>query len=269
MSDTETGESTGGRRPAPSSAGPLDAAALAQRLGEDEARLARDEALLVADEARLVRDEQRLAADEETARLARRLSVMSFALAAVLAIAMAGVVIGVIAVREDVHAISSAAPEDSVSTGSIEDAAVTTAKLADRSVTAGKVRRDSLTGAEVRESTLTAVPRARVAQTARNAADATQLGGLSKWAYLSKIETTQASSATDTRAWKGPLTARCPFATHVVSGGAAVEGSVSGVAIVRSAPAGTEAWVAAASGGRRSTAPWRLVVHAICATGGR
>ena len=266
MSDSPNGDRLQARPPESRS---LDETALASRLSADEARLARDEALLADDEARLVRDEQRLAADEETARLARRLSVISIALAVVLAIAMAGLMIGVIALREDVEAISTTVPDDSVATSSIQDAAVTGAELADRSVTARKVGRDSLTGAQVREGTLDTVPAARVARTARNAANASELGGLPKWAYVSGIETAVASSATDTRATKGPLVAHCPFATHVISGGAAIEGPVRGVALVRSEPSGTEAWLAAAAGNRTSLTPWRLVVRAICATGGR
>ena len=269
MFDSQNGDPVQAQPPEPRSPWPLDEAALARRLSDDEARLARDEALLADDEARLVRDEQRLADDEEAARLARRLSVMSFALAVVLAIAMTGVVIGVIALREDVDAISTTVPDDSVATSSIQDAAVTGAELADRSVSAGKVRRDSLTGAHVREGTLDTVPSARVARTSRNALNASELGGLPKWAYVSGIETAVASSATDTRATKGPLVAHCPFGTHVISGGAAIEGPVRGVALVRSEPSGTEAWLAAAAGSRTPSAPWRLVVRAICATGGR
>lgn len=266
MSDSPNGDRVQAQPPELRS---LDEAALASRLSADEARLARDEALLADDEARLVRDEQRLAADEETARLARHLSVISIALAVVLAIAMAGVMIGVIALHEDVEAISTTVPDDSVATSSIQHAAVTGAELADRSVTASKVRRDSLTGAQVREGTLDTVPAARVARTARNAGNASELGGLPKWAYVSGIETALASSATDTRATKGPLVAHCPFGTHVISGGAAIEGPVRGVALVRSEPSGTEAWLAAAAGNRTPSTPWRLVVRAICATGGR
>ena len=269
MSDSQNGDRAKAQQPEPRLASTLDEAALASRLSADEARLARDEALLADDEARLARDEQRLAADEDTARLARRLSVMSFALAVVLAIAMTGVVIGVIAVREDVDAISTTVPDDSVATSSIQDAAVTGAQLADRSVTAAKVRRDSLTGAHVREGALGMVPAARVARTARNALNASELGGLPKWAYVSGIETAVASSATDTRATKGALVAHCPFGTHVISGGAAIQGPVRGVALVRSEPSGTEAWLAAAAGNRTLSTPWRLVVRAICATGGR
>jgi hypothetical protein len=268
MSESGNAEKVAAWPPEPGP-GSLAETALEMRLSEDETRLARDEALIAADEARLLRDEQRLAADERATHLARHLSVISVALAVVLAIAVTGLVLGVIALRGDVDAITNAAPDESVGTSAIQDAAVTADKLADGSVTAGKVRRDSLTGADVRESTLSTVPSARVSRRARSATDATRLGGSPPWAYLSRIETIDASSATDARATKGPLVARCPTWMRVISGGAVVEGAVRGVAIVRSAPDGPGAWSAVAQGQRSSTTPWRLVVSAVCATGGR
>ena len=256
-----------------------------QRLREDETRLARDEALIAADEARLLADERRLAADERATRLARRLSAITAVLVAALLIAVAGLVVGVIAVREDVNAISSSAPEDSVGTEAIRDSAITADKLAggsvtraavgggaigsseldDESVTAGKVRPDSLTGTEVRERTLATVPSARESQRATHAS---RLGGLPGAAYLSGVEVAEASTPTDSRAMKGPLTARCREGTRVLSGGAAIEGLVRDVAIVRSAPDGRGAWTATAAGPDDLARPWRLVVTAICAAGG-
>lgn len=250
-----------------------------------EQRLARDEALIAADEARLLADEQRLAADERATRLARRVSLFGTGLAVVLAIAVAGLVLGVIAVREDIDAISNSAPEDSVASEAIRESAITTDKLADGSVTSAAVardaiggselgddavtsdtvRRDSLTGADVRESTLGAVPSAWEAQ---RSGDAMRLGGLPRSAYVSGIETVEASTSTDTRPTKGPLAARCPDGKRVVSGGAAVEGLVRGVAILRSAPDGRGAWAATAEGPADATPGWRLVVTAVCAAGG-
>lgn len=258
---------------------------LERRLREDEARLARDEALIAADEARLLEDEQRLAEDERATRLARRLSAISVAVGAALVFAVAGLVIGVIALREDVNAISASAPDESVATEAIQDRAVTADKLAPGSVTVtavapgaistselaadavttGKVRRDSLTGADLRESTLGTVPAARESLRSE---DARRLGGLGPADYLSGIETVQASSPTDAGATKGPVAARCPQGTRVLSGGAAVEGLVQNVAIVRSAPDGRAAWAATANGPRDATEPWRLVVTAVCAAGG-
>jgi hypothetical protein len=250
-----------------------------------EQRLARDEALIAQDEARLLADEQRLAADERATRLARRVSLFGAGLAVALAIAVAGLVLGVIAVREDVDAISSSAPENSVGSEAIRGSAVTADKLADGSVTisavagdaigdselgadavtSDTVRRDSLTGADVRESTLGAVPTAREAQ---RAGDAMRLGGLSRSAFLSGVETVEASTSTDTRPTKGPLAARCPEGKRVVSGGAAVEGLMRGVAILRSAPDGRGGWAATGAGPADATQGWRLVVTAVCAAGG-
>ena len=260
-------------------------ATLERRLLDDEARLARDEAVMAADEARLLEDERRLEADERATRLARRLSIISVGLAAALAIATAGLVVSVLALREDVTTISGSAPHNSVATGAIQDAAVTADKLAEGSVTSAAVspgaiggsalgagavttqhvRNDSLTGADIRESTLSTVP---AAQKSGSAEDAKQLGSRPPGAYLRSIQTIQASSPTDVTATKGPVAARCPEGKRVVSGGATVEGLVRDVAIVRSAPDGWAAWVAAANGPRDATEAWRLVVTAICATGG-
>ena len=74
------------------------------------------------------------------------------------------------------------------------------------------------------------------------------------------------SSATDTSAVKGPLTAGCPGGTRVISGGAAIECPVSGVAITRSGPDGSRAWLGAANSDGVLTDPWRLVATAVCAT---
>ena len=250
-----------------------------------ERRLARDEAVMAADEARLLEDEQRIGADERATRLARRLSVISAALAVALAIALAGLVLGVIALREDVDAIAGSAPENSVGTSSIRDSAVTAGKLADGSVTgaalapsavggsqlradavtSASVRRDSLTGADIRESTLGRVAGARESL---QADDAARLGGLPPARYLSGVEIVDARTPTDSSPTKGPLAARCPDGTRVVSGGAAVEGVVRDVAIVRSAPDGRAAWAAAANGPADATDAWRLVVTAVCVTGG-
>jgi hypothetical protein len=250
-----------------------------------ERRLARDEALIAADEARLLADEQRLAAEEHAARVARRLSVLSVALAVALVIGLAGLVIGVLALREDVNAISRAVPENSVGADAIRDAAVTADKLAegavtkaaiasgavggselaDDAVTSANVRRDSLTGADIRERTLAAVPSAEESQRATHA---TRLGGLPGEAYLTGVQAVEAATSLDTRATKGPLAARCPVGTRVISGGATVEGLVRDVAIVRSTPDGGAAWAATATGPGDAAEAWRLVVIAVCAVGG-
>jgi hypothetical protein len=285
------GEQTAERPSEKRSAWMMADAALEMRLSDDEARLA-------ADEARLAADEARLAAEEERARINRRVAMIGAGLALVLAVAVAALVIGVSALRRDVDAIAAAAPENSVATESIRDSAVTAEKLAAGSVasaalrrgavhgdaiaagavgqshlasgavTAGAVRPDSLTGATIREATLQTVPSARQSRRTRTADEATRLGGAPATAYLARVKTVRATTRTDGLSTKGPLTARCPVGTRIVSGGAAVDGVVRGVAIIRSSPAGHREWVAAADRYRRSTAPWRLVVTAICAAGG-
>lgn len=249
-----------------------------------EQRLARDEALIAEDEARLLADEQRLVAEEHATRVARRLSAISVALAVALVIALTGLVIGVIALREDVDAISRAVPENSVGTDAIRDAAITADKLAegavtkaavasgaiggselaDDAVTTANVRRNSLTGADIRERTLATVPSAEESQ---RAIHATRLGGLPSGAYLSGVQAVEVATSLDTRSTKGPLSARCPADTRVISGGATIEGLVRDVAIVRSTPDGRGAWAAAATGPGDATEAWRLVVTAVCAAG--
>jgi hypothetical protein len=299
MSDSGNGHSIADRLPEPASERPAADGTLEARLSENEARLARDEALIAAETARLARDESRLVADEEASRLTRRLSIISVGLGLVLIIAVAGLVIGAAALRHDVDAISAAAPDGSVGTTAIQEGAVTADKLADGSVTgvaiapgaigrgkvaprtigaselaagavtAAAVRSDSLTGTTIREGTLDTVPAARVSGHARTASDASRLGGSSASAYLHGLRTVEATSPTDVRAKKGPVAARCPAGTRVIAGGATVRGPVRGVAIARSAPRGTAAWVAATDGRRDATAPLHLVVKAICAAEGR
>ncbi len=99
-------------------------------------------------------------------------------------------------------------------------------------------------------------------------ADATRLGGSAASSYVSRIRRVRVASASDGHRVKGPLRARCPAGTQVVSGGAAVEGAVRGVALAQSTPAGRRGWVAVADRRGRWTAPWRLVMRAICVAGG-
>ncbi len=243
--------------------------------GEElQARLARDE-------ARLAYDEARIAAEDEAIHENAIVANTGIAIAVVLAIAIAALVISVIALRRDVGALASAAPTDSVSTRSIQDAAVTSDKLSDsaviRSVIAdgaigpqqlaadavsgAHVAKNSLTGADVQESTLATVPGAQRAN------DATHLAGRPGSAYLSRVMTVEATSLTNAQQGKGPVVARCPAGTRVISGGAAVRGAARGIAIVSSTPDGDGAWSATAYA-RGSHQAWRLTASAICAAGG-
>jgi hypothetical protein len=130
---------------------------------------------------------------------------------------------------------------------------------------AAQVAQNSLTGASIEESTLGRVPQAAEA---RRAQDAVRLGALPATSYLSRLRTVQVASLTDTEAIKGPLAAPCPAGFRIISGGAAVEGVPSGVAILRNAPSGSGEWVAAAAEFDSPGGAWRLVVTAICAEGG-
>lgn len=140
-------------------------------------------------------------------------------------------------------------------------------KLADGAVTGRAVADGSITGADIAESTLTvgSAARATSAVQARNAAS---LGGVAAARYVSQVTLVRQSSTTSTLRARGPITATCPSGTRVIAGGAAVEGSARGVALVSSAPDGDAAWTAEAAAAERPTAPWRLVVSAICADGG-
>ena len=56
---------------------------------------------------------------------------------------------------------------------------------------------------------------------------------------------------------------------RIIAGGAAVDGPSRGIALVRSAPTASGDWVAVADAHHPTGTPWRLVVTAVCASGGR
>lgn len=250
-----------------------------------EQRLAADEARLTADEARLTRDEARLEAEEAEVQESRAVAWVGVGLAFVLVIAVTALVLGVLALQGDVVAIKRSAPAGSVGTDALQAQAVTLDKLAPGAVTreavAGEaigpdelapgavtgahVARNALTGADVRERTLGEVPSAR---RARSAADAARLGGVPANVYLSRVVDVRATTPTDARRSKGPLTARCPAGTRVISGGAAVVGALRGAALLRNEPDGATGWTATARVARDPMPAWRLSVTAVCARGG-
>lgn len=226
--------------------------------------------------------EQRLAEEERQIVTNRQLSVAALALAVLLVVAVVALVVALVALNRDVEAVSGAAPaEDSVGTDALQGGAVTSEKIAADAVTAdalasgavtadalaagavteAAVAPDSLTGASIDESTLARVPRANNART---------VGGLPVSAFLSGVTLIQARSDSSTSEAKGPVTASCPADTIVIAGGASLEGTTSGIAIVESAPANEQtAWTARAQAFAPTSITWRLVVTAICATGGR
>jgi hypothetical protein len=255
---------------------------------ELEQRLAADEARLASDEARLAADEARIEAEEIEVRENRIIAWFGVALALALVTAVTAVVISLVALHDDVGTIRNAAADDSVATTALQDGSVTTDKLADGAVTraavaggavgsgqlepgavtGAHVARDSLTGADIRERTLATVPAARTAATARTATDSARLGGLPSRVYLSALVDVRAASAIDARRIKGPVVARCPSGSRVISGGARVQGAASGAAIVTSAPEDGAAWTATARVARTPAPPWQLIVSAVCAEGG-
>jgi hypothetical protein len=200
--------------------------------------------------------------------------VAALVLAVLLVIAVVALVVGLVALNRDVEAASTATPaNDSVGTDALQAGAVTAEKLAagavtndglaDLAVTGAKVAPDSLTGANVDESTLEQVPSARKARNSSN------LAGKAASTYLSAVTLVEAQSDSNTDEAKGPVTASCPADTIVIAGGASLEGTTSGIAIVASFPAeGQTGWTAQAQAFVATTTAWRLVVTAICATGG-
>jgi len=264
-----------------------------------EARLQTDEERLLADEARIEADEARLAADEGLLRANRLVARIAIVLAGTLIIAVAGLTVSLFALNRDIETVAKAAPKDnSVGPAAIQAGAVTateiapgavgTGALADRgirradiasgavgrdqiapgSVTRVAVRNGTLTGAQIDERTLRHVASARTAARADMARDAQALGGVSSSAYVSKVVVVRAATTAGQRRTKGPVAARCPSGTRIISGGASVDGTSHGVAISRSAPDNGETWVAVANAYHAPTVPWRLVVTAICAAGG-
>ncbi len=257
------------------------------------------EARLQTDEDRLLADEARIAADERLLRANRLVARIAIVLAGTLIIAVAGLTISLFALNRNIETVAKAAPKDnsvgpaalktaavtaskiapgSVSTGAIAadgvlradiaPSAVGGAQIAVGSVTGGDVKHDTLTGAQIDERTLHQVPSAQTATRAGTARDAQSLGGVSSSSYLSRITVVRAATTASQQRTKGPVAARCPSGMRVVSGGASVDGTSHGVAIARSAPDAGETWTAVANTYHAPNVPWRLVVTAICVTGG-
>jgi hypothetical protein len=141
--------------------------------------------------------------------------------------------------------------------------AVGTKKLMPGAVTGAKVAGDTLTGANILESSLGEVPQAASAGKAANAA---KLGGIQAAQYLYDVQLVQATSADNLGRVKS-VTASCPAGTRVLAGGAAIESSPGGVAIVASTPT-EDGWLAIAEAPGPLGDSWSLLVTAICGKGG-
>ena len=227
--------------------------------------------------------EQRLTDDERALRTSRRWTFVALGLGIALIAALVVLALAVAGLRDDVNSITKQAPQGSVATASIRGSAITqrklaagsvtsatltpaavgTSQLAPNSVTASRVRPNALTGARINEATLATVPSAT--QSSR-ATDAAELGGLSATAYVSRVKTLHARSATNLKAIK-TVELTCPTGTHAIGGGAAIEGAIRKAAIVKSTPT-AHGWLAVAKRTGDSNVPWRLVVTAVCAKGG-
>jgi hypothetical protein len=221
---------------------------------------------------------------------------LALALAGILILTIAALVISVFALNRDIEAVAKAVPkDDSASSQALQDGAVTrdkiaagavgrnglaadavggtniaagavgANKIADRAVNAGKVAPDGLTGAQINEATLGEVPSAASAD---RAADASALGGVDAGLYLSRVTAVRAASGVSALQIKGPVIATCPTGTVVIGGGAHIDGLRQGVALTSSTPGGERTWRAEAAAAS-AEAPWRLIVTAICARGGR
>ena len=237
---------------------------------------------LSRDEARLAFDEARLDAEDEAIHQNALVANIDLGLIVVLAVAIAALVVGVIALRRDVNALDRPPPDDSVSTNALQDLSVTADKLANgaviraslvdgavgpqqlapNAVTGAHVAGNALTGADIKESTLSTVP------SAQHAATAGRLAGHAPSDFVAGLDRASAHSVLNVQQTKGPVVAHCPAGTQVVSGGAAIEGRTTGVALVASTPAGDAGWSATARA-RNTSRTWRLTVTAICASGGQ
>lgn len=242
---------------------------------ELERRLHADEQRIIGDEIRLARDEERIEQEERWIRRNWRLGLV---LSGLLALTIVALAISIVALNRDIDAVATAVPRDgSVGTAALRDGAVTRAKIApasiggavvaDGALTARMVAANTLTGAQIQESSLAIVPRATRADAAGRADDASRLGSVAAGEYLHGLTVVRAESQTSTLDVKGPVSASCPAGTTVIAGGASIDGTAQ-VAITTSAPDGASAWTAEAAALGASSTPWKIVVTAICVSGG-
>ena len=142
---------------------------------------------------------------------------------------MTALVIGLVALHDDVSSIRNSAADDSVATAALEDGAVTSDKLAGRAVTQAAVAAGAIGPAQIQPRSDRGHPRrARLAdrrrhpraharrgsgcRTARTAHDSARLGGLPAVTYLTSVADVSATSVTDTRPTKGRSSRAVPRA---------------------------------------------------------
>ena len=186
-------------------------------------------------------------------------------LGVVLTIAVAALVLAMIAVQDDVGVDPA---------GRAADRASNTVALRDDSVTADEARPRRRRRARPSRTARSGAPSSRVARSParrshriRSPAPTsgsdrwarsprprtpTRLGGVAAHRYLSQVFDVSAPSVTDQPPIKGPVVARCPAGSRVISGGATIAGAARGAAFVSNAPAGATGWTATARVARRT-----------------
>jgi len=156
----------------------------------------------------------------------------------------------------------SAVPRASVGTAELKNGAVTTAKIRNGQVTSADLADGSVTSADVRNGTLGRVD-FRPGQLPHGP---TGPQGPAGPAGLSGRE--QLASETPLTA-VGPknLTVTCSAGKKVLGGGVEISGAGRNrVTVVENKPSGDNAWEGEAFEAVATSSPWKLVVHAICAT---
>jgi hypothetical protein len=156
----------------------------------------------------------------------------------------------------------SALPRGSVGTAQLENGAVTAAKIRNGQVTSADIADSGVTSADVRNGSLRRVD-FRPGQLPHGP---TGPQGPAGPAGLSGRE--QLASETPLTA-VGPknLTVSCPAGKKVIGGGVEISGQGRNrVTVVENKPSGDNAWEGEAFEAVATSATWKLVVHAICAT---
>lgn len=146
-------------------------------------------------------------------------------------------------------AAMEALPKRSVGTAQLKQGAVTSPKIKDGAVTSADVRNGSLLRADFRPGQVPPGPTGPQGPP-----------GLSGW-QLVQVETVTNSASPKNS------TAGCPPEKKVIGGGTEISGAGrSRVTVTESHPAGESGWEAEGFEAVSTGAPWKLVVHAICAS---
>jgi hypothetical protein len=146
----------------------------------------------------------------------------------------------------------SQVPRASVGTPQLKANAVTTAKIANNTVTSLDVRNGSLLRRDFRPGQLPAGP--------------VGAQGPQGPPGIAAREQVSAESPLNSLAPKN-VTATCPAGKKVIGGGVELSGAGRArVTVTENKPTGDNAWEGEAFEAVNTTATWKIVVHAICAT---